>query len=122
MVASRVSAFVPARNAASVDPAIALQKGRNQAIGADENRIRRNAAGVMALAALLCLILGRSAVFFYGGYLLMVGAVLLLTPTLALWLAVVLRPVLNRIRPWRGRWPSRASYWRRGALRRRWQR
>jgi putative ABC transport system permease protein len=97
MVASRVSAFVPARNAASVDPAIALQKGRNQAIGAGENRIRRK-AGVMALAALLCLILGRSAVFFYGGYLLMVGAVLLLTPTLALWLAVVLRPVLNRIR------------------------
>jgi len=102
MVASIVSAFVPARNAASVDPAIALQKGRNQAIGAGENRIRRNAAAVMALAALLCLILGRSAVFFYGGYLLMVGAVLLLTPTLALWLAVVLRPVLNRIRPVEG--------------------
>ncbi len=102
VAASVVSALLPARNASAVDPAVALQKGHSQAIGESENRIRRNIAIAMGAVSLACLAVGGSALFFYGGYLLMALSALLLTPMLALWLAKAMRPLLSWLQPVEG--------------------
>src|ERR1700734_4302963 len=87
VITSVVAAVVPARSAARVDPVQALQKGRYQQLSAGENRVRRIAALVVALAAAACLLLERYRIFFYVGEALAVFAALLLTPTFALLLA-----------------------------------
>jgi putative ABC transport system permease protein len=69
---------------------------------AGENRVRRIVAMSAVTVACLCLALGGSATVFYGGYFLTVIAALLMTPTAALWLARVLRPVLKTLRPVEG--------------------
>ncbi len=99
---SVVAAYLPARQAARVDPVQALQKGRYQVLTAGQNRARRRVALVMALASAALLWLGRSSVPFYTGYVLAILAALLLTPTLALLLAEALRPVLRWLRPVEG--------------------
>lgn len=101
VVASVVAAFLPARSAARVDPVQALQKGKYQQLSAGENRMRRIAALVVAIAA-ACLLFAQDRVFFYVGDGLAVLAALLLTPTLALWLARALRPLLRWLRPVEG--------------------
>jgi putative ABC transport system permease protein len=98
---SIVAAYIPAREAARVDPVQALQKGGHQLLTAGENRMRRRVALGMAALAALFLALGRHALF-YPGYALAIVAVLLLTPTLALLLAEALRPVLRWLRPVEG--------------------
>ncbi len=98
---SIVAAYLPARQAARVDPVQALQKGRSQVLAAGENRMRRRIAYVLAGLAALCLASGRH-VFFYPGYALAILAALLLTPTLALLLTEGLRPVLRWLRPVEG--------------------
>jgi putative ABC transport system permease protein len=102
VVASMISAWIPARNAARVDPVQALQKGKYQVLAAGENRLRRVAAGATASVSAACLVFGRADWVFYGGYILMALAALLLAPTLALWLARLLRPVLRWLRPVEG--------------------
>ena len=102
VVTSMVSAWIPARHAARVDPVQALQKGKYQVLTAGENRLRRLAAALLAAASAGCLAFGRADWVFYGGYILMVPAALLLTPTLALWLARLVRPLLRRLRPVEG--------------------
>lgn len=103
IASSLIAGWVPARNAAATDPVKALQKGRQQTIGAGENRMRRLAALTLAAAAAGCVYAGLlSRVLFYAGYIMAIVAALLLTPTLALWLAKALRPVLRRIRPVEG--------------------
>ncbi len=102
LLTSLVAAAVPARQAARVDPAQALQKGKYQVLTAGENRARRRVAFGLAAAAATCLALGSSRLAFYAGYLLTIGAALLLTPTLALGLAELLRPVLRALRPVEG--------------------
>ena len=52
-------------------------------------------------AALVCLWIGR-AFWFYAGYVLTIVAALLLVPTVSLWFARALRPVLKWIRPVEG--------------------
>ena len=101
VVTSIVAAYLPARQAARVDPVQALQKGRHQVLTAGENRMRRRVALVMAVLAAFFLALDRH-VLFYPGYVLAILAALLLTPTLALLLAEALRPVLRWLLPVEG--------------------
>jgi len=99
---SVMAGWLPARNAAKVDPVKALQKGRVQVISAGENRARRAAALVMAAVAVGCVFLSERTVFFYLGYMLSVLAVLLLTPSLCAWLVRWLRPLMRELRPVEG--------------------
>ena len=102
VITSVIAAIIPARSAARVDPVQALQKGKYQQLSAGENRVRRIAALVVALAAAACLLLERYSIFYYVGDALAVFAALLLTPTFALLLARALRPVLRWLRPVEG--------------------
>jgi putative ABC transport system permease protein len=100
---SVVAGFIPARNASRVDPIQALQKGRYQVLSAGENRIRRIAALVLGgTSAGLLVFAGRSMALFYSGFAMAVLALLLLSPTGALWLTRALRPVLSWLRPVEG--------------------
>ncbi len=99
---SMLSAWIPAHSAARVDPVQAVQKGKYQVLSAGENRLRRRIAAVLAILAAIALAMGRSMIVFYGGYLLTIVAALLLTPTLALWLARTIRPVLKGVFPVEG--------------------
>jgi putative ABC transport system permease protein len=102
VITSVVAAFIPARSAARVDPVQALQKGKYQQLSAGENRVRRVIAFIVALAGLGCVLLGRNHLLVYAGDALAVIAALLLTPTLALLVARMLRPLLKRISPVEG--------------------
>jgi len=99
---SMLAAFIPARNAARVEPVQALQKGRYQVLGAGENRVRRMAAFLAIAAALVCLACSSYRPAFYLGFAFTVGAALLLTPFLSLELAKVLRYPLRWLRPVEG--------------------
>jgi putative ABC transport system permease protein len=99
---SVLAAFLPARNAARVDPVQALQKGKYQMLTSGENRIRRILALSVVAAALACLFFGANAIAFYTGYLLAVTAAVLLAPTLSLWIAKGLRPIWKNFLPVEG--------------------
>jgi putative ABC transport system permease protein len=99
---SMVAAWIPANDAASVEPMRALQKGSYQVLGAGESRIRQTAAAAAALGAVVCLALARYRLLFYAGYLAVVFAALLLTPFLSLALSKLLRFPLRWIRPAEG--------------------
>ena len=103
VVTSVVAGFIPARNASRVDPIQALQKGRNQTVSAGENRVRRIAAIALGAASLTLLTLGQGTMpMFYAGFGMAMIALLLLSPTGALWLTRALRPVLKFLRPVEG--------------------
>ncbi len=99
---SLIAAFIPARDAARIDPVKALQKGRYQTLGAGENRRRRAIAIGCATVALLCLVLGQRGVLLYAGYLMSLIAALLITPALGLRISRLIRPVLGRLSPVEG--------------------
>jgi putative ABC transport system permease protein len=102
VVTSVIAAFLPARNAAAVDPVVALQKGRRQVLSGVESRVRLIGAAVLALLAGACLAVPAFRPAFYVGYLAAMLAALLLTPFLVLGLAHVWRPVLVWLRPVEG--------------------
>lgn len=99
---SVIAAFIPARNAARIDPVKALQKGRYQSLSEGENRKRRAMAVACAALALLCQLLGERGALLYAGYLLTLFAALLLTPAIGLWMSRLIRPVLKRLSPVEG--------------------
>jgi putative ABC transport system permease protein len=102
IVTSVVAAFLPARQAARVDPVQALQKGKYQVLSAGENRVRALAAGVLGAISIACLFAGESRVVFYAGYACAIVVALLLGPFLSLLLARALRPILRWVRPVEG--------------------
>ena len=71
VITSMVAAFLPARNAARVDPVKALQKGQYQVLSAGENRSAAHggARGHRDRGRLHCRS-ARSSAVFYSGYLL----------------------------------------------------
>ena len=99
---SVVAAWIPARNASAVDPVQALQKGKYQVLSAGENRRRRVAAAALAAVSIGTLFFAAWKPAFYTGYVLMIGAGLLLAPALTLLLARAIRPLLRRILPVEG--------------------
>jgi putative ABC transport system permease protein len=99
---SMFAALIPARNAASVEPIQALQKGRYQVLSAGENRIRRVVAIVFLAVSLCTLPFGGNRALFLMGLFLLVVAGLLMTPFLSLELAKLLRRPMRWLRPVEG--------------------
>lgn len=99
---STLAGWLPARQAASIDPIQALQKGKLQVLSAGENRWRRIAALLCLGGSLFTLRFSELRPVFFAGFLLSLFAALLLTPALSLWCARVLRPLLKWLRPVEG--------------------
>lgn len=100
---SVVAAWIPAREAARVNPVQALHKGSYEAISSRENRGRSVAAVLLVMTAAGCWILGGSSgVRLYVGYASVVIGSVLLAPRLIRWLMRALRPVLEVLRPVEG--------------------
>ncbi len=100
--ASVVAAIIPARQAAAVDPIIALQKGRYQTLSAPENRLRLAiAAGLVALLIIGAFIT-RAQLIPIAALVMTIFIALLLGPQLARTAATLMRPLLRRCRPVEG--------------------
>jgi putative ABC transport system permease protein len=100
--ASVIAAIIPARQAAAVDPIVALQKGTYQTLSAPENRLRvRMAAGLVVLL-LAGLFVTRVQLIPIAGLALTIVIALLLGPQLARTAARLIRPLLSRYRPVEG--------------------
>jgi len=102
VVTSVVAAFIPARNAARIDPVKALQKGRYQTLGVGENRARRIGAALLASSAVASFLAGSHGPLLYTGYIAILLAALLLVPAMTLWLSRLLRPMLRALMPVEG--------------------
>jgi putative ABC transport system permease protein len=102
VVTSALAAAMPAHAASRVDPAVALQKGRVQALEARHLR-GISAAGVAALViGVSTLQLTESGGGFYIGYGAMLTGALLLTPLLSVLLTRAIKPLLIWLRPVEG--------------------
>ena len=86
-ITSVIAAFIPARNAARVDPVKALAEGRYQALSAGENRRRKILAFACALIAAGTVLAGGRGLLLYAGYAFSIFAALLLTPALSVWIS-----------------------------------
>jgi putative ABC transport system permease protein len=101
-ITSVFAALMPARNAARVDPVVALQKGRVQEVSAREHRVRIVVSTTMAVVGGVLVSTAKKLALFYVGYLTVMIAALVLAPVLAVWLVRALRPLLHWLRPVEG--------------------
>jgi putative ABC transport system permease protein len=100
---SMLAAWIPAQNAAGVDPVKALHKGSYEAYTAHESRARLLFAALFGIVALICRLSGgTSGARLYIGYLSVVIAAVLLTPIAVRWIIHALRPLLRAILPVEG--------------------
>jgi len=99
---SMLAGFIPAHNAAAVQPVHALQKGKYQVLGAGESRFRRGAAAVCVAGSLACLGFSQNREVFFAGLAMYIFAVLLLIPFLSHGLVRLLRTPLKWVRPVEG--------------------
>jgi putative ABC transport system permease protein len=102
VLTSVIAAVIPARDAARVDPVVALKKGKAQVITEAENRSRKRIATALLAAAALAVILPGLPYGVYLAFVLTIAAALLLAPALALLCSRLLRPVLRWISPVEG--------------------
>jgi putative ABC transport system permease protein len=99
---SILAAVLPARDAARIDPVLAMQKGKVQMISEAENRMRKRLAAVLLVAAVAFVALPGIHLGAYLAFGLTIIAALLLAPALALWLSKMLRPILASVLPVEG--------------------
>ena len=99
---SVIGAFLPARQAATVDPVEALKRGTLHGLSPHAGRSRFVAAALCAMSAAVCLSAGGYRALFFGGYALTIAAAVLIAPGMSLLLANVLRPALKRLHPVEG--------------------
>jgi putative ABC transport system permease protein len=99
---SMLAAWIPARNAARVEPVQALQKGKYQVLSVGENRARTLAAAACVAVAAICLMFPSQRKLFYAGYFLTILATLLVVPFLTQALVRLLRTPLKWLRPVEG--------------------
>lgn len=99
---SLLAAIIPARNAAKVDPVLALQKGKAQMTSDAESRIRRIIAVLLLIASLVCVMLPSVPFAIYAAFGMTTIAALLLAPTFTLLFSKMLRPVLGAMFPVEG--------------------
>jgi len=102
VVTSVFAALIPARQAARIDPVLALQKGKYQLLAVGESHARAAIAAVAGIVSIGCALAGGSRVLFYLGYVLALSVGVLLAPIFSLALSRMLRPLLRWIRPVEG--------------------
>ena len=95
VVTSVIAAVLPARDAARVDPVLAMQKGKVQMISDAENRIAKDAWPRCCSPPAVFIVSCRDChIGVYLAFGLTIVAALLLAPTLALLFSKLLRPLL----------------------------
>lgn len=102
MITSVVSAVLPARAAARVDPVWALRKGSGQMISEGEHRFRTIAALVLGAGSLVCMAATRWTPILYIGCALWTIAALAASPVASVALTKLMRPALRWLRPVEG--------------------
>lgn len=100
---SMIAAWIPAKNAANVDPVKALHKGSYESFTDSENRMRLYGAAALLGVALICWwIPVSSSSRLYIGYLSVVIAAVLLTPAAVRAVIGFVRPILRAVLPVEG--------------------
>ncbi|HTB13309.1 MAG TPA: FtsX-like permease family protein [Bryobacteraceae bacterium] len=99
---SLIAAVIPARNAARVDPVVALQKGKAEIISDTENLVRQMIAIVCLVGSIVCIVLRAARFATYIGFALSIITALLLAPTFSRLLSRLLRPALAAMFPVEG--------------------
>lgn len=100
---SIVAAWIPARDAAHVDPVKALHKGGAEQFSDRESRTRLTMGAAAVVVALVCLLSGgTSGLRLYLGYFAVVVAAVLFTPMMVRHVVGVLRPGMRTALPVEG--------------------
>jgi len=101
-ITSVVSALLPARAAARVDPVWALRKGSGQLISEGEHRLRTMAAFAVGAISIICMAASRWTPILYVGCALWTVAALVGSPSVAVTLTKLMRPLLRWLWPIEG--------------------